>query len=241
MSAASASALSNKSTETIRPAFTPRPAPSPGNVSRRPTEGNDALFAQMIEPAQERVFRMALRIMRNKEDAEDVQQEALLKGYRKLDQFEGRAHFTTWISRIAINEALMSLRKRRTAFRMSLDETIPPEEQSLAVNDYQSPAESPEAAYLRKEMRNSLVRAIANLRPTYRSVFMMRAVERLSTIATARALRISASAVKARLRRARIELRQFLKDARVTSLIKGNRDRRFAASASRTTPEQWLA
>ena len=98
----------------------------------RPLESkkrDDALFAELIGPSQERVYRLALRITRNTEDAEDVQQETLLKVHRKLGQFEGRARLTTWISRIAINEALMCLRKRRSAFYLPLEETIQPAEE----------------------------------------------------------------------------------------------------------------
>jgi len=79
---------------------------------------------------QQRAFRLAFRITRNQQDAEDAQQEALLKVHRKLDQFQGRSRFTTWISRIAINEALMCLRKRRSAIYVPLEEAIQPPEES---------------------------------------------------------------------------------------------------------------
>ena len=174
---------------------------------------DDAIFAELIGPSQERVYRLALRITRNTEDAEDVQQETLLKVHRKFGQFEGRSRFTTWISRIAINEALMCLRKRRSAFYMPLEETIQPAEES-ASEDFQSPIEGPEAAYSRKELRELLQAAVGKLRPAYRVVFLLRAVEQLSTSETAKILQISASAVKARMRRARSELRGWLEEAR---------------------------
>jgi RNA polymerase sigma-70 factor, ECF subfamily len=179
---------------------------------------DDAVFAQLIGPSQERVYRLALRITRNAEDAEDVQQETLLKVHRKLGQFEGRSRLTTWISRIAINEALMCLRKRRSAFYLPLEETIQPAEENAASEDFQSPIEGPEAAYSRKELRELLKRAMERLRPAYRVVFLLRAVEQLSTGETAKVLQISASAVKARMRRARGELRQWLEDARSVRL-----------------------
>jgi RNA polymerase sigma-70 factor, ECF subfamily len=175
---------------------------------------DDAMFAELIGPSQERVYRLALRITRNTEDAEDVQQETLLKVHRKLGQFEGRSRLTTWISRIAINEALMCLRKRRSAFYMPLEETIQPAEESSVSEDFQSPIEGPEAAYSRKEMRELLKQAMERLRPAYRVVFLLRAVEQLSTSETANVLQISASAVKARMRRARSELRDWLEEAR---------------------------
>jgi RNA polymerase sigma-70 factor (ECF subfamily) len=174
----------------------------------------NARFTELVEPSQERVYRLALRITRNTEDAEDVQQETLLKVHRKLGQFEGRSRFTTWISRIAINEALMCLRKRRTGVHMPLEEAMPPAEETLARDEFHSPVEGPEAAYSRKELRDLLTRAIWNLRPAYRIVFLLRAAEQLSTTETAGILQISASAVKARMRRARSELRGYLKQAR---------------------------
>jgi RNA polymerase sigma-70 factor, ECF subfamily len=195
------------------------PAPAEG-ASRKPRPSaeskkrDDAMFAELIGPSQERVYRLALRITRNTEDAEDVQQETLLKVHRKLGQFEGRSRLTTWISRIAINEALMCLRKRRSAFYMPLEETIQPAEESSASEDFQSPIEGPEAAYSRKEMRELLKQAMERLRPAYRVVFLLRAVEQLSTSETAHVLQISASAVKARMRRARSELRDWLEQAR---------------------------
>lgn len=195
----------------------PIPAARVGRKPRPALENkkhDDAMFAELIGPSQERVYRLALRITRNTEDAEDVQQETLLKVHRKLGQFEGRSRLTTWISRIAINEALMCLRKRRSAFYMPLEETIQPSEESPVSDDFQSPIEGPEAAYSRKELRELLKQAMERLRPAYRVVFLLRAVEQLSTGETARVLQISASAVKARMRRARSELREWLEEVR---------------------------
>ena len=192
---------------------------------------DDAMFAELIGPSKGRVYRLALRIRRNTEDAEDVQQETLLKVHRKLGQFEGRSRLTTWISRIAINEALMCLRKRRSAFYLPLEETIQPAEENAASEDFQSPIEGPEAAYSRKELRELLKRAMERLRPAYRVVFLLRAVEQLSTGETAKVLQISASAVKARMRRARSELRQWLDDARSVRLYDAH---------TRGAAKQWL-
>lgn len=211
-------------------------AASPQCASRKPRptseskKRDDALFAELIGPSQERVYRLALRITRNTEDAEDVQQETLLKVHRKLGQFEGRSRLTTWISRIAINEALMCLRKRRSAFYTPLEETLQPEESAVS-EEFQSPIEGPEAAYSRKELRELLKQAMEKLRPAYRVVFLLRAVEQLSTGETAKILQISASAVKARMRRARSELRQWLEDDRKVRM----HDARTMAAA-----KQWL-
>src|SRR5579862_6016067 len=112
---------------------------------------NDTPFAQMVGRCQERIFRLALRITRNHADAEDAQQETLLKAHRNLARFQGRSQFTTWISRIAINESLMSLRKRRGG-RMSLEEANPLWETTTAKEHWHSAIiEGPETAYSRQE------------------------------------------------------------------------------------------
>jgi RNA polymerase sigma-70 factor (ECF subfamily) len=165
--------------------------------------------SQMIADCQERVFRLALRITRNQEDAEDSRQEALLKAYRHMGQFEGRSQFTTWISRIAINEALMNLRKRHRAIHEKFEDAIGSAEIRQEAWAHSS-IEGPDRAFARKELGHKLRTAIEQLRPNYRSVFLMRAVEDLSTSETARSLGISVSAVKTRMRRARRELQGIL-------------------------------
>src|SRR5579872_5273304 len=113
---------------------------------------DDAIFEELIGPSQERVYRLALRITRNTEDAEDVQQETLLKVHRKFGQFEGRSRFTTWISRIAINEALMCLRKRRSAAHVPLEDAMQDNDKHSAKTDLHSSIEDPESAYSQKEL-----------------------------------------------------------------------------------------
>jgi RNA polymerase sigma-70 factor, ECF subfamily len=185
----------------------------PEGAFRLSKQKQDAQFAQLVQPSQGRVYRLALRITRKPEDAEDVQQETMLKVHRKLGQFEGRSRFTTWISRIAINEALMCVRKRRSTVHEALDETMPSTDEILSRDDFQSVIEGADAAYSRKELRDLLRRAVATLRPANRVVFLLRAIEQLSTTETARVLKISASSVKARLRRARSELQDYLRNA----------------------------
>jgi RNA polymerase sigma-70 factor (ECF subfamily) len=164
----------------------------------------------MFRPAQERVYRLALRITRSSEDAEDVRQETFLKVHRKLGQFEGRSQFTTWVSRIAINEALMCLRRRRSGTHVSLEETLQSDTDRLPDDAFCAPLEDPEQAYSRRELHDALAQALSVLRPAYRIVFMLRAIEQLSTMETAKILHISASSVKARMRRARQELKDIL-------------------------------
>jgi RNA polymerase sigma-70 factor (ECF subfamily) len=200
------SATSAVSVRTLRELPVPTPGANPG-----PREEQAIGLVDMIRPSQERVFRLALRITRNAEDAEDVRQETFLKVHRKLNQFEGRSRFTTWISRIAINEALMCLRKRRTAFFRSLEEGPRSPDEGPAAEDLPSPMEDPETAYSRRELRDALTSAVALMRPANRAVFLLRELDQRSTAETARALGISSSAVKARMRRARNELRATLR------------------------------
>ncbi len=172
-----------------------------------------------LENSRRCAFRVAFRITRVKEDAEDVQQEALLKAYTHLGEFEGRSRLTTWISRIAINEALMCLRKRRDSIHVPLDDVTNPDEAAPIKLKLSSPMESPEAAYSRTELREMLKYALGQLRPIYRDVFTMRVLQSLSTTETAQMGRISVSTVKTRMRRARMQLREILRRERNEHLI----------------------
>jgi RNA polymerase sigma-70 factor, ECF subfamily len=185
----------------------------PSSVRLR-KEREAVMCPRILQNCQQRAFRLAFRITRNQEDAEDAQQEALLKAHRNLDQFQGRARFTTWISRIAINEALMCLRKRRRAVHVPLEDALPAEDEAAPVNfELHSNIQDPETAYSQKELRNLLTQAIAGLRPVHREVFLLRAVECLSVVETAKALQVSVSTVKTRMRRARRELKDILQNA----------------------------
>jgi RNA polymerase sigma-70 factor, ECF subfamily len=176
-------------------------------------EREAVMCPQTLQNCQQRAFRLAFRITRNQEDAEDAQQEALLKAHRNLDQFQGRSRFTTWISRIAINEALMCLRKRRSAVYVPLEDAMPEDEAAPSNFELHSNIQDPETAYSQKELRKMLTNAIAELRPLHREVFLLRAVESLSVVETAKALQVSVSTVKTRMRRARRELKEILQNA----------------------------
>jgi RNA polymerase sigma-70 factor, ECF subfamily len=183
-------------------------------ISARLRKEREAVMCpDILQNCQQRAFRLAFRITRNQEDAEDAQQEALLKAHRNLDQFQGRARFTTWISRIAINEALMCLRKRRSVVHVPLEDALPEDEAAPVEFELHSSIQDPETAYSRKELRNMLTLAISMLRPLHREVFLLRAVENLSVVETAKALQVSVSTVKTRMRRARRELKEILENA----------------------------
>jgi RNA polymerase sigma-70 factor (ECF subfamily) len=169
-----------------------------------------AFFEGLVNQCDQRVYRLALRITRNHQDAEEARQETMLKAYRHLEQFEGRARFTTWISRIAINEALMKLRKRRDSIHVPLEAVSERTGQDTSCPRLFPTPESPEMAFSRGQLRNSLMEAIGSLSSIHREVFILRTVEQCSTSETAQALQLTESAVKTRLRRARMQLRQTL-------------------------------
>lgn len=172
-------------------------------------EGDMAAFEQLIKRYDRNVFRIANHITQNREDAEDVVQDAFLKAYQKLDQFQGNSKFYTWLVRIAVNEALMKLRKRKASKTVSIDEDVETDEGFVPreVTDW-SP--NPEQLYKQAELGDILEKTIQGLPSGFRTVFVLRDVEGLSTEETADALGLSIPAVKSRLLRARLQLRERL-------------------------------
>jgi RNA polymerase sigma-70 factor, ECF subfamily len=171
--------------------------------------GDAKAFSELLRRYEGKIFRLALHITQNREDAEDVLQEAFLKAYEHLDQFQGQSRFYTWIVRIAVNQALMKLRKRKSDRSVSLDETIDTGEDTVA-REIAAWDENPEQRYSREEINEILGTAIDGLTPIYRAVFVLRDVDGLSTEEAAEALDLSVPAVKSRLLRARLQLRDKL-------------------------------
>src|SRR6478672_8460942 len=171
--------------------------------------GDDAAFEEVVRRYHRHVYRIAQHIPQNREDAEDVVQDAFVKAYTNLKQFQGQSKFYTWLVRIAVNEALMKLRRRRPERMVSLDEDVKTEEDSVPreVADW-SP--NPEQQYNQAELKEILSKTIQGLPPSFRPVFVLRDVEGLSTEETAEALDLSIPAVKSRLLRARLQLRERL-------------------------------
>ncbi|MGD0973376.1 MAG: sigma-70 family RNA polymerase sigma factor [Candidatus Korobacteraceae bacterium] len=171
--------------------------------------GDVGAFEQLVRRYDRNVFRIAQHITQNREDAEDVVQDAFLKAFQNLGQFQGQSKFYTWLVRIAVNEALMRLRRRRPERTVSLDEDVKTEEDSIPreVADW-SP--NPEQLYSQAELKDILSKTIQGLSPGFRTVFVLRDVEALSTEETAEALNLSIPAVKSRLLRARLQLRERL-------------------------------
>jgi len=172
-------------------------------------EGDIGAFEQLLKRYDRNVFRIANHITQNREDAEDVVQDAFLKAYQKLDQFQGNSKFYTWLVRIAVNEALMKLRNRKASKTVSIDEDVETDEGFVPreVTDW-SP--NPEQLYKQAELGDILEKTIQGLPSGFRTVFVLRDVEGLSTEETAEALGLSIPAVKSRLLRARLQLRERL-------------------------------
>lgn len=172
-------------------------------------DGNTGAFSELVHRYEGKILRLAQHITQNREDAEDVLQETFLKAYEHLDQFQGNSKFYTWIVRIAVNQALMKLRRRKTDKSVSLDDNIDTGEDTI-VREIAAWGEDPEQRFSREELGDILDSAIQSLEPPYRSVFVLRDIEELSTEETAEALDLSVPAVKSRLLRARLQLREKL-------------------------------
>jgi len=175
----------------------------------RAQAGDAQAFVGLMNRYQNKIYRLAKNITQNDEDAEDVLQEAFLKAFEHLDSFQGNSKFYTWIVRIAVNEALMKLRKRRGDRTVPLDEPVDTGEE-MVNREIAVWEDNPEQRYSREEMQSILNEAIESLKPDFRTVFVLRDIEELSTEETAEALGISVPAVKSRLLRARLALREKL-------------------------------
>ena len=171
--------------------------------------GDQNAFAELVNRYERKIYRLAKNITRNDEDAEDVLQDAFLKAYTHLDNFKGDSKFYTWIVRIAVNEALMRLRKRKTDRSVPLDEPVDLGEETVQ-REIAVWEDNPEQQYSQEEWRRILDDAVDGLKPDFRTVFVLRDIEELSTEETAETLGISVPAVKSRLLRARLALRETL-------------------------------
>lgn len=195
---------------------TPNPHRLPSSIAREDEhllvaaakKGDSAAFEELVNRYEDRIFRLTRNITGNQEDAEDAMQDAFLKAYSHLQDFHGDSRFYTWLVRIAANEALMRLRKRRPN-QFSLDEPIEGDT-DLMPRELEDWGPSPEQGYAQAELQGILAEFIDKLDPEFRIVLVLRDLEELSTQETAEALGISVPAVKSRLLRARLKLREQL-------------------------------
>jgi RNA polymerase sigma-70 factor, ECF subfamily len=171
-------------------------------------QGDVAAFEQLVQRHTAMIFRVAMHITACREDAEEVVQDAFFKAFQHLQDFEGRARFSTWLTRIAVNAALMKLRNLRRAMTVSIDQEA--DESGMLADKVADWKPNPEQLYGRTELREILQRALAALPHAYRIVFLLRDVEGVSVADTAEMLGLSIPNVKARLFRARLKLREQL-------------------------------
>jgi RNA polymerase sigma-70 factor (ECF subfamily) len=171
--------------------------------------GDVTAFEQLVKRYDVRLLSIAQHVTHNREDAEDAVQEAFLKAFRNLTQFRENSQFSTWLIRITVNESLMKLRKQRSAREVSIDEDFQSEEE-VAPFELADWAPDPEELYRGSELRNILRSTLQELQPGLRVVFVLRDIEGLSIVQTAEVLELTTVAVKARLWRARLQLRERL-------------------------------
>jgi len=171
--------------------------------------GDSAAFETLCKQSANTVFHVARRIMRNTEDAEDVVQESFQQAFIHLTSFNGDSRFSTWVSRIAINAALMKLRKKHRLWDVSLDESAETEEPSARI-EVEDQGPSPEQLYAQQEQQRILSEAMNQLTPGMRKAIELRELDERSTEETARIMGISVSAVKARVFHGRKKLRERL-------------------------------
>ena len=195
---------------------TPNPHRLPSTIAREDEHllvaaakaGDTSAFEELVNRYERKIFRLTMNITRNREDAEDSMQDAFMKAYSHLAGFQEDSRFYTWLVRIAANEALMRLRKRRPN-QFSLDEPIEGDDDVIP-QEIEDWGPSPEQRYAQTEMREILNGVIDQLSPDFRVTFVLRDVEGLSTEETAETLGLSVPAVKSRLLRARLQLRERL-------------------------------
>jgi len=172
--------------------------------------GDEQAFGILFKQYQPKVFAIALRYTRIPEDAEDVVQETFQKAFLHLHKFEGKSSFSTWLTRIAINEALMLLRRGRALREVSIDDSSEDESPTRGLHIPDS-GPDPEMSYLEREGAQVLCAAIDNLNPRMRTAIKLRELAELSTQETARRMVLSVDAVKARVFHGRRKLRKALR------------------------------
>ena len=199
----------------------PMPAVNIVDMDYSPTEMSDEMlaaraksgemdaFVELSQRHANRIFQTTYRVTRNRQDTEDALQESFLRAFIHLKDFQERSSFSTWFTRIAINSALMILRKKRNSSESSIDRTDGPEG-NFDNWEPRSPWEDPESSYARRERHELLRRAIQQLPPVFRDVIELLQAEECSNQEIAQSLGISLPAVKSRLARARKALRTSL-------------------------------
>jgi len=200
----------------MTPSNQPEFHPPDEDLVRQAKDGDLAAFETLTTRYERRVYSLALRILRQQQDAEDITQQTFLSALEGLDRFRGEARFATWLLRITTFAALKVIRKRKGLDLVSLEAATEPQDDSGDIPHPEFIADwrqSPEALVRRNEVRQQLETALAELNEPQRLVFLLRDVQGFSVKETAAALGISAANVKVRLLRARLQLREKLTHA----------------------------
>lgn len=169
---------------------------------------DEASFCELINRYSEKVHNLALRITRSPEDTEEIIQDVFVTVYNKIDKFEGKSAFSSWLYRITVNTAFMKLRKRRQNAAISMEEISP----NIKNNWIGTRSEQSDMNFItsKHEMRAALELAISKLPDEYRTIFLLRDVDGLSNQEVGQVLKITVPAVKSRLHRSRLMLRKSL-------------------------------
>ena len=201
--------------------------------------GDGRAFEFLVGRHQSRIQAIASRFTRVPEDAEDIAQQSFQKAFIHLQQFEGNSAFSTWLTRITINEALMWLRKKRSALEVPMEESVADNGDTLP-QDPLDPGPNPEDSYSQREWKQILFRAMRHLTPGIRTAVELRDLAELSTDETAGVMRLSTGAVKARLFHGRRKLRALMK--RYMESASSQRNRGIPGSGrAKHIPRQELA
>jgi RNA polymerase sigma-70 factor (ECF subfamily) len=201
--------------------------------------GDDLAFETIVKRHRQRIFALALRYTRSREDAEDIVQQALQKAFIHLQGFEGRSSFSTWLTSIAINQALMLLRRRRTLREVPIEDPSDDEEAALSL-EMADASPDPESSYLEQEEARVLAEAIGQLRPAMRTAVELTGLRELSMLEAARHMGISVVAVKSRVFHARRKLGEALRRNRRSRRISGD-GISAAATDARRIPQNRLS
>lgn len=189
---------------------TSRSAAADADLVSASKAGDFAAFDELVGRYHRKVLRIVQHITHNLDDAQDVVQETFLKVFQNLTHFRGDSQFSTWLFRIAVNQSLMGLRKQRTKQRLGAEFPLNADEEGNLPLDFSDWRPNPEELYETAELRELLSRALQELRPALRVVFVLHDVEGHSLRETADALGVSLPAVKTRSLRARLQLRERL-------------------------------
>ena len=169
--------------------------------------GDRRAFEPLVRKHERRVFRVTLAVLGNVEDAEEAMQDTFIKAFRHLDQFRKQSRFTTWLTRIAVNEAIQKRSARKNFVPLTEAESA---KEQFAPKRYEPWKSNPEQLYGKQELHRIVEDAVRSLPQLYREAFVLRDVEELSAEEAAEALEISVPALKSRLLRARLMMRETL-------------------------------